>query len=225
MKACIEHTGGYVVQASAALALRGGWGSEGFLVARARDSMRVSCRLRAARLLLPLQTDTFTNPIFKDSLRRLFTPAGEEGYLGLNSNATFEVHCRQAGRQGRGGRSWAGLGRRGCGSGGIQRRVAGWPRRDLCSAQHSNHPDNWSMVSSASLHLLKCFTPPLLVCSKDIKVAGVLGPASALEKKSPLVSEQVRLACDLEQVEIPPHGFIGSDGLGHRWRQHASRRS
>jgi protein transport protein SEC23 len=28
-------------------------------------------------------------------------------------------------------------------------------------------------------------------CSKDIKVAGVLGPASALEKKSPLVSEQV----------------------------------
>lgn len=79
MKACIEHTGGYVVQ-----------------------------------------TDTFTNPIFKDSLRRLFTPAGEEGYLGLNSNATFEVHC-----------------------------------------------------------------------SKDIKVAGVLGPASALEKKSPLVSEQV----------------------------------
>lgn len=37
------------------------------------------------------QTDTFTNPIFKDSLRRLFTPAGEEGYLGLSSNATFEV--------------------------------------------------------------------------------------------------------------------------------------
>ena len=53
MKACIEHTGGYVVQ-----------------------------------------TDTFTNPIFKDSLRRMFTPAGEEGYLGLSSNATFEVHCR-----------------------------------------------------------------------------------------------------------------------------------
>ncbi|KAL4422806.1 hypothetical protein ABPG75_009003 [Micractinium tetrahymenae] len=79
MKACIEHTGGYVVQ-----------------------------------------TDTFTNPIFKDSLRRMFTPAGEEGYLGLSSNATFEVHC-----------------------------------------------------------------------SKDIKVCGVLGPASALEKKSPLVSDQV----------------------------------
>jgi protein transport protein SEC23 len=53
MKACIEHTGGYVVQ-----------------------------------------TDTFTNPIFKDSLRRMFTPAGEEGHLGLSSNATFEVHCR-----------------------------------------------------------------------------------------------------------------------------------
>ena len=46
-----------------------------------------------------MQTDTFTNPIFKDSLRRLFTPAGEEGYLGLNSNATFEVHCRQAGQR------------------------------------------------------------------------------------------------------------------------------
>ncbi len=41
-----------------------------------------------------VQTDTFTNPIFKDSLRRMFTPAGEEGYLGLSSNATFEVHCR-----------------------------------------------------------------------------------------------------------------------------------
>lgn len=67
-----------------------------------------------------VQTDTFTNPIFKDSLRRMFTPAGEEGYLGLSSNATFEVHC-----------------------------------------------------------------------SKDIKVCGLLGPASALEKKSSLVSEQV----------------------------------
>jgi hypothetical protein len=28
-------------------------------------------------------------------------------------------------------------------------------------------------------------------CSKDIKVCGLLGPASALEKKSPLVSDQV----------------------------------
>ena len=37
------------------------------------------------------QTDTFTNPIFKDSMRRMFTPAGEEGHLGLSSNATFEV--------------------------------------------------------------------------------------------------------------------------------------
>jgi protein transport protein SEC23 len=79
MKACIEHTGGYVVQ-----------------------------------------TDTFTNPIFKDSLRRMFTPAGEDGHLGLSSNATFEVHV-----------------------------------------------------------------------SKDVKVCGLLGPASALEKKSPAVADQV----------------------------------
>lgn len=34
--------------------------------------------------------------------------------------------------------------------------------------------------------------PPSL-CSKDIKVCGLLGPASALEKKSPLVSDQVCL--------------------------------
>ena len=67
MKACIEHTGGYVVQ-----------------------------------------TDTFTNPIFKDSLRRMFTPAGEEGSLGLSSNATFEVHCRWGGAVGGWVAGWLG---------------------------------------------------------------------------------------------------------------------
>lgn len=40
-----------------------------------------------------IQTDTFANPVFKDSLRRMFTPPGEEGHLGLHSNATLEVHC------------------------------------------------------------------------------------------------------------------------------------
>ena len=40
-----------------------------------------------------IQTDTFTNPMFKNSLRRMFTPPGEEGHLSLHSNATMEVHC------------------------------------------------------------------------------------------------------------------------------------
>lgn len=42
---------------------------------------------------ITIQTDTFTNPVFKDSLRRMFIPPGEEGHLGMHSNATLEVHC------------------------------------------------------------------------------------------------------------------------------------
>lgn len=40
---------------------------------------------------LTVQTDTYHNVVFKDSLKRLFTREGEEGFLGLSSNATFEV--------------------------------------------------------------------------------------------------------------------------------------
>jgi len=65
-----------------------------------------------------IQTDTFANPVFKDSLRRMFTPSGEEGHLGMHSNATLEVHC-----------------------------------------------------------------------SRDVKICGALGPASGIERKSPLVSD------------------------------------
>eukprot|EP00803_Ostreobium_quekettii_P006628 evm.model.scf_2332.2 EVM.evm.TU.scf_2332.2 scf_2332:5133-14745(+) len=38
-----------------------------------------------------VQTDTFLNPIFKESFRRVFATEGEEGCLGFSSSATFEV--------------------------------------------------------------------------------------------------------------------------------------
>ncbi|KAG2499921.1 hypothetical protein HYH03_002208 [Edaphochlamys debaryana] len=40
---------------------------------------------------LTVQTDTYHNVVFRDSLKRLFARDGEEGFLGLSSNATFEV--------------------------------------------------------------------------------------------------------------------------------------
>ena len=38
-----------------------------------------------------VQTDTFLNPVFKESFKRVFAPETEEGYLAVASNATFEV--------------------------------------------------------------------------------------------------------------------------------------
>ncbi len=40
---------------------------------------------------MTVQCDSFANPVFRDSLKRAFSPPGEEGHLGLGSNATFEV--------------------------------------------------------------------------------------------------------------------------------------
>lgn len=67
---------------------------------------------------LTVQTDTYHNVVFKDSLKRLFARDGEEGFLGLSSNATFEV-----------------------------------------------------------------------IPSRDIKVAGLMGPAARVDKKSPYVAD------------------------------------
>lgn len=38
-----------------------------------------------------VQTDTFLNPVFKESFKRVFAPPGEPGALDIASNATFEV--------------------------------------------------------------------------------------------------------------------------------------
>ena len=38
-----------------------------------------------------VQTDTFHNPVFKESLKRVFVPPGTQGSLEVASNATFEV--------------------------------------------------------------------------------------------------------------------------------------
>lgn len=38
-----------------------------------------------------VQTDTFHNPVFRDSLARIFAKPGEAGHMGIASNATFEV--------------------------------------------------------------------------------------------------------------------------------------
>eukprot|EP00878_Enallax_costatus_P011529 GHUV01012035.1.p1 GENE.GHUV01012035.1~~GHUV01012035.1.p1 ORF type:complete len:713 (+),score=230.46 GHUV01012035.1:401-2539(+) len=36
-------------------------------------------------------TDSFTNPVFKDSLKRMFTSEDNEGFLGMSSHATLDV--------------------------------------------------------------------------------------------------------------------------------------
>lgn len=38
-----------------------------------------------------VQTDTFLNPVFKESFKRVFLPPGAHGSLDIASNATFEV--------------------------------------------------------------------------------------------------------------------------------------
>lgn len=38
-----------------------------------------------------VQTDTFLNPVFKESFKRVFAPPGDPGALDIASNATFEV--------------------------------------------------------------------------------------------------------------------------------------
>ena len=40
---------------------------------------------------LLVQASTFHAQAFKESFRRIFAPASEEGHLGMNSNAQFEV--------------------------------------------------------------------------------------------------------------------------------------
>lgn len=42
---------------------------------------------------ITIQTDTFTNPVFKQSLKRMFIPPGEEEHLSMHSNATMEAFC------------------------------------------------------------------------------------------------------------------------------------
>ena len=44
---------------------------------------------------LVVQTDTFTNPVFRNSLARIFSAPGSPEHHALASNATFEVafHC------------------------------------------------------------------------------------------------------------------------------------
>lgn len=51
---------------------------------------------------MAVQTDTFHNPVFKDSLQRVFAKPGDAGHMGLASNAIFEVtiHSPLMGRQG-----------------------------------------------------------------------------------------------------------------------------
>ena len=38
-----------------------------------------------------VQTDTFLNPVFKESFKRVFVAPGDPGSLNIASNATFEV--------------------------------------------------------------------------------------------------------------------------------------
>jgi protein transport protein SEC23 len=42
---------------------------------------------------LVVQTDTFKNPVFKDSLTRVFAKPEEQGFCGRSSCATLEVFC------------------------------------------------------------------------------------------------------------------------------------
>ncbi|KAG1675309.1 hypothetical protein FOA52_015983 [Chlamydomonas sp. UWO 241] len=38
-----------------------------------------------------VQSDTFHNPVFRESLKRMFAKDGEDGFLGVSSNATVEI--------------------------------------------------------------------------------------------------------------------------------------
>jgi protein transport protein SEC23 len=38
-----------------------------------------------------VQTDSFHNPVFRDSLARVFAKPGEPSHMGMASNAIFEV--------------------------------------------------------------------------------------------------------------------------------------
>lgn len=40
---------------------------------------------------MTVQTDTFHNPVFRDSLQRVFAKPGDTGHMGLASNAILEV--------------------------------------------------------------------------------------------------------------------------------------
>ena len=40
---------------------------------------------------MSVQSDTFHNPVFKDSFKRVFAKPGEDGHMGIASNAIFEV--------------------------------------------------------------------------------------------------------------------------------------
>lgn len=43
---------------------------------------------------IAVQTDTFNNPVFRESLARLFARPGESQHVALSSNATFEVRSQ-----------------------------------------------------------------------------------------------------------------------------------
>lgn len=44
-----------------------------------------------------VQTDTYHNVVFKDSLKRLFLKEADEGFIGMSSNANLEVRrCARA---------------------------------------------------------------------------------------------------------------------------------
>lgn len=42
---------------------------------------------------LVVQTDTFWNPVFKDSLSRVFAKEGDPGFCGRSSCGTLDVYC------------------------------------------------------------------------------------------------------------------------------------
>ena len=73
-------------------------------------------------------------------------------------------------------------------------------------------PDHFTAPPAAPSSTL----PP---CSKDIKVCGLLGPASALEKKSPLVSDQVggRRACCCAALHCCGASDCSVSGAGVGW--------
>eukprot|EP00967_Tisochrysis_lutea_P157602 scaffold320197_cov21-Tisochrysis_lutea.AAC.1 len=134
---------------------------------------------------MALQTDTFSNLVFRNSLKRLFQKETEEGFIGCSSNGVLEVP--------------------------VQWRI--WGERAYC-LRHliaSFGMEKWRIdIKVAHTHTYthmdtkqQLLPPPTflrnakvlvglkgkkqmkeVIPSKDIKVAGLLGPAARLEKKS-----------------------------------------
>ena len=128
---------------------------------------------------MTVQTDTFTNPVFRDSFKRVFAKPGEDGHMAIASNATFEVTAAPA-------RVATVL----CTTSALSAPAEGLVSMLLRSAVRgsSRVPSHLSVAVLMPSLNIACRSVQIIP-SRDVKVAGLLGPASPVEKKGMSVAE------------------------------------